>query len=59
MEFFNNMLGTYGKCSIRYSLVYLDFQKVFDKAPHIISLAKLRILGIIDEVKILDRRLDS
>ena len=38
-------------------ILYLDFRKAFDKVPHKRLMAKVKSLGIIDEVNDLDRRL--
>ena len=49
LEFFHYMLSVYDK-SRAIDIIYLDFQKAFDKVPHKKLMVKTRALGIIDEV---------
>ena len=48
LEFFHNMFSLYDK-SRAIDIIYLDFQKAFDKVPHKKLMVKTRALGIIDE----------
>ena len=49
LDFFHDMFSVYDK-SRAIDILYLDFQKAFDKVPHKRLMAKVRGLGIIDEV---------
>ena len=49
LDFFHDVYTTYDK-SRAVDILYLDFQKAFDKVPHIRLMAKVRSLGIIDQV---------
>ena len=49
MDFFHDMFSIYDK-SRAVDILYLDFRKAFDKVPHKRLMAKVRSLGIIDEV---------
>ena len=49
LEFFHSMFSLYDE-SKAVDILYLDFQKAFDKVPHKRLMAKVRSLGIIDEV---------
>ena len=49
LEFFHDMFNLYDK-SRAIDILYLDFQKAFDKVPHKRLMAKVRGYGIIDEV---------
>ena len=49
LEFFHNMFSLYDK-SRAIDILYLDFQKAFDKVPHKRLMAKVRGYGIIGEV---------
>ena len=49
LEFFHDMFSTYDK-SRAIDILYLDFKKAFDKVPHKRLMAKVRSLGIIEEV---------
>ena len=49
LDFFHNMFSLYDK-SRAIDILYLDFQKAFDKVPHKRLMAKVRGLGFVDEV---------
>ena len=49
LDFFHDMYSVYDN-SRAIDILYLDFQKAFDKVPHKRLMAKVRSLGIIDEV---------
>ena len=49
VDFFHDMFSIYDK-SRAVDILYLDFRKAFDKVPHKRLMAKVRSLGIIDEV---------
>ena len=49
LEFFHDMFSLYDK-SRAVDILYLDFQKAFDKVPHKRLMAKVRGYGIVDEV---------
>ena len=49
LEFFHNMFSIYDK-SRAIDIIYLDFQKAFDKVPHKKLMVKTRALGIIEEI---------
>ena len=49
VDFFQDMFSIYDK-SRAVDILYLDFRKAFDKVPHKRLMAKVRSLGIIDEV---------
>ena len=49
VDFFHDMFSIYDK-SRAIDILYLDFRKAFDKVPHKRLMAKVRSLGIIDEV---------
>ena len=49
LEFFHDMFSMYDK-SRAIDILYLDFQKAFDKVPHKRLMAKVRSHGIIGEV---------
>ena len=49
LDFFHDMFSIYDN-SRAIDILYLDFQKAFDKVPHKRLMAKVRSLGIIDEV---------
>ena len=49
MYFFHDMFSIHDK-SRAVDILYLDFRKAFDKVPHKRLMAKVRSLGIIDEV---------
>ena len=49
LEFFHNMFSIYDD-SRAIDILYLDFQKAFDKVPHDRLMCKVRALGIIGEV---------
>ena len=49
LEFFHNMFSLYDK-SRAIDIIYLDFQKAFDKVPHKKLMVKTRALGILGEV---------
>ena len=49
MDFFHDMFSIYDK-SRAVDILYLDFRKAFDKVPHKSLIAKIRSLGIIDEL---------
>ena len=48
LDFFHDMYSIYDT-SRAIDILYLDFQKAFDKVPHKRLMAKIRSLGIIDE----------
>ena len=48
LEFFHNMFSIYDS-SRAIDIIYLDFQKAFDKVPHKKLMTKVRALGIIGE----------
>ena len=48
LDFFHDMYSTYDS-SRAIDILYLDFQKAFDKVPHKRLMAKIRSLGIIEE----------
>ena len=49
LEFFHNMFSVYDE-SRTIDILYLDFQKAFDKVPHKKPMVKVRALGIVGEV---------
>ena len=49
VDFFHDMFSIYYK-SRAVDIIYLDFRKAFDKVPHKRLMAKVRSLGIVDEV---------
>ena len=49
LEFFHSMFSIYDN-SRAIDVLYLDFQKAFDKVPHKKLMAKIRALGITEEV---------
>lgn len=49
LDFFHNMLSVYDRTK-GIDVLYLDFQKAFDKVPHIRLMAKVRALGITGKV---------
>ena len=49
VDFFHDMFSIYDR-SRAVGILYLDFRKAFDKVPHKRLMAKVRSLGIIDEV---------
>ena len=49
LEFFHKMFSIYDN-SRAIDIIYLDFQKAFDKVPHKKLMIKTRALGIIDEI---------
>ena len=49
VDFFHDMFSIYDK-SRAVDIIYLDFRKAFDKVPHKRLMAKVRSLGIVDEV---------
>ena len=49
LDFFHDMFSIYDN-SRAIDILYLDFQKAFDKVPHKRLMAKVRSLGFIDEV---------
>ena len=49
LEFFHKMFSIYDN-SRAIDIIYLDFQKAFDKVPHKKLMLKTRALGIIDEI---------
>ena len=49
LDFFHEMFSIYDE-SRAIDILYLDFKKAFDKVPHIRLMAKVRSLGITDEV---------
>ena len=49
VDFFHDMFSIYNK-SMAVDILYLDFRKAFDKVPHKTLMAKVKSLGIIDEV---------
>ena len=49
VDFFHDMFSIYDK-SRAVDILYLDFRKAFDKVPHKRLMAKVRSLGIVDEV---------
>lgn len=49
LDFYHHMLGTLDQ-SGAVDVLYLDFQKAFDKVPHRRLMSKVRALGLVDEV---------
>ena len=49
LEFFHDIFSIYDN-SRAVDIIYLDFQKAFDKVPHKKLMTKVRALGIVDEV---------
>ena len=49
VDYFHDMFSIYDK-SRAVDILYLDFRKAFDKVPHKRLMAKVRSLGIIDEM---------
>ena len=49
LEFYHDMFGAYDR-SGSVDVIYLDFQKAFDKVPHRRLMAKVRALGIVGKV---------